>query len=42
LHARTLGFTHPLTGEYLEYSVPPPPDMEGIMRVLAHTLDKDS
>ena len=42
LHARTLGFTHPLTGEYLEYSVPPPPDMEGIMRVLAHTLAKDS
>ena len=34
LHARTLGFTHPLTGEYLEYSVPPPPDMEGIMRML--------
>ena len=28
LHAQTLGFIHPLTGEALEYSVPPPADME--------------
>jgi 23S rRNA pseudouridine1911/1915/1917 synthase len=41
LHARTLGFTHPLTGEDLEYSVPPPPDMEGIMRLLK-SLGEDS
>lgn len=34
LHAMTLGFTHPLSGEYLEYSVAPPPDMEEIMSVL--------
>ena len=34
LHARTLGFTHPLTGEYLEYSVPPPADMEELLKVL--------
>jgi 23S rRNA pseudouridine1911/1915/1917 synthase len=31
LHARTLGFTHPVSGEYLQYSVPPPPDMEDII-----------
>jgi 23S rRNA pseudouridine1911/1915/1917 synthase len=34
LHARTLGFTHPLTGEVLEYSVPPPADMEEVLRAL--------
>ena len=34
LHARTLGFTHPITGEHLEYSVPPPADMEELLEVL--------
>ena len=34
LHARTLGFTHPVTGQYLEYTVPPPADMEGVLRML--------
>lgn len=34
LHARTLGFTHPVTGTYLEYTVPPPADMEELLRVL--------
>lgn len=34
LHARTLGFTHPITGRHLEYSVPPPPDMADVMRTL--------
>jgi 23S rRNA pseudouridine1911/1915/1917 synthase len=34
LHARTLGFTHPITGEHLEYSVPPPQDMEDVIRGL--------
>jgi 23S rRNA pseudouridine1911/1915/1917 synthase len=34
LHARTLGFTHPVTGEFLEYSAPPPTDMEKLMRQL--------
>lgn len=34
LHARTLGFTHPATGKYLEYTVPPPADMEELMRAL--------
>jgi 23S rRNA pseudouridine1911/1915/1917 synthase len=34
LHARTLGFTHPVTGRHMEYSVPPPPDMAEVMRNL--------
>ena len=34
LHARTLGFTHPVTGQYLEYTVPPPADMEALLRLL--------
>jgi 23S rRNA pseudouridine1911/1915/1917 synthase len=34
LHARTLGFTHPLSGEFLEYSVPPPADMEEVINGL--------
>lgn len=34
LHARTLGFTHPVTGKYLEYTVPPPADMEALLRLL--------
>ncbi len=34
LHARTLGFTHPATGQYLEYTVPPPTDMDHLVRVL--------
>jgi 23S rRNA pseudouridine1911/1915/1917 synthase len=34
LHARTLGFTHPVTGKHLEYTVPPPADMEELLREL--------
>jgi len=34
LHARTLGFSHPTTGKYLEYTVPPQADMEGLLRTL--------
>jgi 23S rRNA pseudouridine1911/1915/1917 synthase len=34
LHARTLGFTHPATGKFLEYTVQPPADMAGVLRVL--------
>jgi 23S rRNA pseudouridine1911/1915/1917 synthase len=34
LHAQTLGFIHPLTGEALEYSVPPPVEMEELISVL--------
>ena len=34
LHARTLGFTHPMTSRYLEYTVPPPADMDTLLRLL--------
>jgi 23S rRNA pseudouridine1911/1915/1917 synthase len=34
LHARTLGFTHPATGKSLEYTVPPPADMERLLEWL--------
>ena len=34
LHAKTLGFHHPTTGECLEFSQPLPPDMEAVRRSL--------
>jgi 23S rRNA pseudouridine1911/1915/1917 synthase len=34
LHARSLGFTHPVTGEGLEFSSPIPEDMEEVIRFL--------
>ncbi len=34
LHARTLGFTHPTGGEYHEFDVPFPPDMEQVQHLL--------
>jgi 23S rRNA pseudouridine1911/1915/1917 synthase len=34
LHAETLGFTHPVRGEQLEFSSPPPSDMEECIRQL--------
>lgn len=34
LHARTLGFIHPVSGEYLEFSAPLPEDMQGIVEYL--------
>jgi 23S rRNA pseudouridine1911/1915/1917 synthase len=34
LHAQLLGFIHPSTGETLQYSVPPPADMEEVLRML--------
>ncbi|MEW6584382.1 MAG: RluA family pseudouridine synthase [Nitrospirota bacterium] len=40
LHARLLGFIHPITGEYLEFSSPPPEDMaEKIEELRAALLD---
>jgi 23S rRNA pseudouridine1911/1915/1917 synthase len=39
LHARTLGFRHPVTGELCEYERPTPPDMERLMRQLDDRLD---
>ncbi|MCS6317900.1 MAG: RluA family pseudouridine synthase [Nitrospira sp.] len=34
LHARTLGFTHPTGGEYHQFDVPCPPDMEHVRDLL--------
>ena len=34
LHAATLGFTHPVTGETLEFSSPLPADMAGLLAAL--------
>jgi len=34
LHAATLGFTHPATGQWMEFSAPPPPDMAGLIESL--------
>ena len=35
LHARTLGFIHPVTGEYQEFSTPLPEDMQALCDYLA-------
>jgi 23S rRNA pseudouridine1911/1915/1917 synthase len=37
LHAATLGFRHPATGEYLEFTTEPPADLA---RILAYLADK--
>lgn len=34
LHARTLGFHHPVTGEFREYTMPSPPDMARVQQAL--------
>lgn len=34
LHARLLGFIHPLSGEYLEWTSPPPEDFQAILDYL--------
>ncbi len=34
LHAATLGFEHPVTGEVLEFEAPLPPDMEALVAAL--------
>ncbi|MEC0242966.1 RluA family pseudouridine synthase [Paenibacillus dokdonensis] len=31
LHAKTLGFVHPSSGEYMEFTAPVPPDIEGLL-----------
>ncbi len=35
LHARTLGFAHPVTGEGMHFEAPRPADMESLMEALA-------
>ncbi|CAG0929073.1 Ribosomal large subunit pseudouridine synthase D [Planctomycetaceae bacterium] len=37
LHAATLGFTHPATREWMEFSAPPPLDMAGLIEALKET-----
>lgn len=38
LHAGVLGIKHPSTGAYTEFSAPPPPDMEGLVKLLDETF----
>ncbi|MBP1930684.1 RluA family pseudouridine synthase [Ammoniphilus resinae] len=38
LHAAVLGFSHPSTGEYMEFSAPLPNDMEQVVQQLRHIL----
>jgi 23S rRNA pseudouridine1911/1915/1917 synthase len=38
LHARTLGFRHPSTGEFQQYERPSPPDMDLLIRQLEDRL----
>ncbi len=35
LHAESLGFRHPVTGQPLQFSAPPPPDMAELLALLA-------
>jgi 23S rRNA pseudouridine1911/1915/1917 synthase len=35
LHAATLGFRHPVTGQALSFSVPPPADFVALLTLLA-------
>jgi 23S rRNA pseudouridine1911/1915/1917 synthase len=38
LHAGLLGFTHPATGEYREYSSPLPGDMKDMITLLSAAI----
>ncbi|MGG5822685.1 RluA family pseudouridine synthase [Falsiroseomonas sp. HW251] len=40
LHAETLGFRHPVTGEALSFRAAPPPDMAGLLDALAAFVSK--
>ena len=37
LHAHQLGFNHPITGQYLEFTSPLPPDLQEVLQQLAGT-----
>lgn len=39
LHAATLGFTHPVTGEFLEFEAPLPEDMRDLLQALGGQAD---
>jgi 23S rRNA pseudouridine1911/1915/1917 synthase len=38
LHARTLGFVHPVTHAYMEFHAPPPADFQGVVDALENEL----
>ena len=38
LHAKTLGFRHPKTGEYMEYDSPLPKEFEAVLKKLGGTI----
>ena len=40
LHAHLLGFYHPTSSDYLEFTLPLPPDLEEVMAKVDHTNDK--
>jgi len=42
LHARTLGFIHPSTGEYLEFSTPLPEDLQALCDYLSSSSPKNN
>ena len=42
LHARTLGFTHPITGLELVFTVPIPPDMDQVIYALQQAVVNDA
>jgi len=42
LHARTLGFIHPTTGEYLEFSTPLPEDLQALCDYLSSSSPKNN
>ena len=41
LHAYTLGFVHPTTGEDIEVTTPIPEDMQQLMAVLSEGYDEE-
>jgi 23S rRNA pseudouridine1911/1915/1917 synthase len=41
LHARTLGFYHPVTQQWLEFSTPLPEDFEALLKLLRATAERN-
>lgn len=41
LHAGTVGFNHPETGEYMEFTKEPPADFKKLLNELRNTVDKE-
>jgi 23S rRNA pseudouridine1911/1915/1917 synthase len=41
LHAASLGFTHPRTGQFLRFETPPPADFAALLRLLEDNLSGD-